>query len=440
MPDPKKREASVSGFHAKPRKISTLWDELEKRGQGYSLMNVASRNDPVWSLRGSHLEFGYDGYRLWQKPALFQLDRRSRRIDYHGIELTLAASAEGIVIRKGSSVRARLAEGEGKVIRFTHGSTAFAHLLDGSVLIINPLIKAVSRGSIPGTAAMDGFMDTNVFRVVRRLNERRGAKSILSVAAEMMPSELCMAQKADLMRAAITNERSRLVVGYFPLIDELNHAYFDLLESEWPEGRVSELYCASVALVDQLLDRVMSAAGQDTLVVVSSDHGAASSRKLLYLNELLAAEGLVRRSGDAYDLRRSMAFYHPSDCGQVVARQNVDRMAALSGLRRALEHARGEHGVDIGMQEGSRDDPYIAFLYPLGDGYFTGHPPGRGRPVLDRGRRGGHHLSPLSPTPWIQAMLGLWSPRSAALTKVLPGVPSDNKDVKSFLLEAMGER
>jgi hypothetical protein len=228
-------------------------------------------------------------------------------------------------------------------------------------------------------------------------------------------------------------------VGYFPLIDVLNHAYCDLLETEWPDGRVSELYCASVALVDKLLERVMQAAGQDTLVVVSSDHGAASSRKLLHLNELLAAEGIVKRSGDEYDLPRSAAFYHPSDCGQVVARHNGDRAAILAALRRALDRARQEFGIDIGMQEGGGDDPYIAFLFPLGDGYFTGNHPGRGRPTLDSARRGGHHLSPLSPTPWIQAMLGLWSPRSAALAKELPAIPTDNKDVKDFLLAAMGE-
>ena len=463
MPDPKRREASVSGFHAKPRRISTLWDALEQRGQGYALMNVAYRNDPVWSSRGSHLEFGYDGYRLWQKPAAFRLDQRGRRINYRGIAFTLAPSADGVVILKGSSVRARLAEGEGKVVQFTQGLRAFAHLLDRSVLIIHPLNKAVIRGSVEGTAAADGFLDTNVFRVVRRLNERRSAKSAsrysadsaeyrgaksagyvgadasLSVAAEMMPSALCMAQKSELMSAAIANERSRLVVGYFPLIDELNHAYFDLLETEWPDGRVSELYCASVALVDQLLHRIMQAAGRDTLVVVSSDHGAASSRKLLHFNELLAAEGIVKRSGEAYDLPRSAAFYHPSDCGQVVARHDADRAAVLAGLQRALKRAHEEFGIDIGVQEGGRDDPYIAFLFPLGDGYFTGNHPGRGRPTLDGGRRGGHHLSPLSPTPWIQAMLGLWSPRSAALARELPAIPVDNKDVKSFLLEVMGE-
>ncbi|MFI5369315.1 MAG: alkaline phosphatase family protein, partial [Spirochaetia bacterium] len=325
MPDPVKPEGSVSGFHAKPRKVSTLWDALEGRGQGYSLMNVAYRNDPVWSSRGSHLQFGYDGYRLWRKPAVFRPGRGGRRIQYRGIELVLRSSADAVVILKGNSVRARLAVGEAHVVQLTRGLKVLAHLLDGSALMFHPLNSAVTRGSIKDSSLSDGFLDTNVFRVVRRMNERRNSGDRIPVSAEMMVSELCMAQKVKLMSGAIADEHSRLVVGYFPLIDELNHAYFDLLETEWPAGRVTELYLAAAALVDKLLERVMHAAGQDTLVVVSSDHGAGSIRKQVHLNELLAAEGLVKRSARAYDLSRSAAFYHPSDCGQVVARSGMDR-------------------------------------------------------------------------------------------------------------------
>jgi hypothetical protein len=175
-------------------------------------------------------------------------------------------------------------------------------------------------------------------------------------------------------------------------------------------------------------------------MVVSSDHGAGPIGSLLHLNELLAAEGLVRRRVDGYDLRASAVFYHPSDCGQVLIRKGIDRKKAMAALRRSIARAHREHGVEIGIQEGVGEDPYLAFLYPLADGYFTGHPPGGGMPVLDTGRRGGHHLSPLSPTPWMQAMLGLWSPRSKSLERELPSLPVENAKVKAFLLETMGMR
>ena len=281
------------------------------------------------------------------------------------------------------------------------------------------------------------FIDTNAFRVVRRINDHREARELVPVAAEMAPSELCMNRKTDLMLSAIAGTSSRLVIGYFPVVDEFNHVYIDRLEQEWPHGRVSELFSACVSSIDRLLSRVMDASDRDTLVVVSSDHGAASSRRLLHINELLAGEGLVRRVPSGYDLRASLAFYHPSDCGQVLARAGIDRKKAMAALQRVIERASAEHGVEIGMKEGAGPDPYLAFLYPLSDGYFTGHAPGPGRPV-SRKAPGGHHLSPLSPTPWIQAVLGLWSPRSRALTREVPPIPAENSNVKDFLLEALG--
>ena len=60
-----------------------------------------------------------------------------------------------------------------------------------------------------------------------------------------------MRQKADLMAAACANRHSRLVMGYFPLVDAFNHSYIDLLESEWPEGRASEVFLACMGLVDE---------------------------------------------------------------------------------------------------------------------------------------------------------------------------------------------
>jgi len=37
------------------------------------------------------------------------------------------------------------------------------------------------------------------------------------------------------------------------------------------------------------------------------------------------------------------------------------------------------------------------------------------------------------------AVWGLWSPRSTGMSKKLPPIPTDNKDVKNSLLESMGE-
>ncbi len=93
-------------------------------------------------------------------------------------------------------------------------------------------------------------------------------------------------------------------------------------------------------------------------------------------------------------------------------------------------------GADIGVLDGKGDSPYLAFLYPRGDMYFTGRPPQGNRPALDTRKAGGHHLSPLSPTPWIQAALGLWSPGGGVKDR-LPFTPRENIEMKRFLMETM---
>jgi len=189
-------------------------------------------------------------------------------------------------------------------------------------------------------------------------------------------------------------------------------------------------------LVDDLLSRVMAEADRDTLIVVSSDHGVSAFRKTLHLNELFAECGLVARSREGYDARRSLAMYHPSDSGLVLARPRADRTAVLAGIRRAMARA-FELGVKIGMEEGRGDDPFVAFLHPLSDAYLTARAPRRGAPVIDRSRSGGQHLSSLAPTPWIQAMLGLWSPRTTSLARDLGDIPTANTMLKSFLLRML---
>jgi hypothetical protein len=461
MPDPRKQEGSVSGFSAQPTGGSLIWEELESRAVGYSLMNVMFRNDPLWARCSSRLDFGYDGYRLWGKPGFYSLDGGKAENSYRGIRFRTIPRGGGLCIAKGSEIRARLRPGRGALVNLTAETRVFAQQLDPSLLILSPLNKAMIRGAVPaldGTSdgTLNGFLDANAFRASRGLNRDRRPAARIPLPAELLLSTASMKQKTDLMLAAASGTHSRLVVGYFPLIDEYNHAYVDMLESEWPQaegqperegavtegpGRATEVFLGCAALVDDLLARLMAVVGPDTLLVVSSDHGAMPHRSVLHVNELFAGSGLVRRrvggsSPNGYDLRRSVAYYHPSDCGQVVVnetearRRGFDRAGLLSRVRAIADNA------GAGLLEGAPQLPYIAFLFPLGDRYFTGRPPRHGRPALDAEKAGGHHLSPLSPTPWIQAVLGLWS--SGAAAGAFGGAPTANRDLKSYLLALMG--
>jgi len=461
MPDPKRREGSVSGFSAQPTAGSLIWEELESRAVGYSLMNVIFRNDPLWAHRGSRLDFGYDGYRLWGKPGFYSLDGGKAEHSYRGISFRTIPRGGEICVAKGSQIRARLVPGQGALVGLTGETRVFAQLLDSSLLVLSPLNKAMVRGAVPASGGMrDGFLDANAFRAARGLNKDRPPAARIPLPAELLLSTASMKQKTDLMLAAAAGTQSRLVVGYFPLIDEYNHAYVDMLESQWPRadgqpegqpegagavtggpGRATEVFLGCAALVDDLLARLMAAAGPDTLLIVSSDHGAMSHRSVLHVNELFVASGLVKRrvggsSPAGYDLRRSAAYYHPSDCGQVVVndaearRRGFDRAGLLSRVRAIADKA------GAGLLEGAPDLPYIAFFFPLGDRYFTGRPPRHCRPALDAHKAGGHHLSPLSPTPWIQAVLGLWS--SSAAVGAFGDAPTANCDLKNYILAQMG--
>ena len=437
MPDPRRPLRSISGFAAPAKPVRAVWDELEELGAGFSLMNVAFRNDRIWARESTELDFAYDGYRSVTGSRVFSVGRRASRVRLQGIELSLERTRGGVVIRKGSRVRAEVLPGDGQTIILTAHLRAYAILLDTSHVVLAPLARPMGRGSFRPPAAEEEFIDFNVFRAVRRLNRGRDERSQIPVSVDMVPAELGMRQKESLMIEAIRGTSSRLVIGYFPLVDEINHSCFDLLDVPQPDPRTLELYLSSARLVDNTVARVMNEADRDALVVLSSDHGVSAFRSSLHVNEIFADCGLVTRKARGYDHRRSSAYYHPSECGIVLARADAGSETVLAGIRRVLDRARDQHGVQIGMDEGRPGDPFIAFIYPLSDTYLTARPPERGGEILVKSRSGGQHLSPLAPTPWIQAMVGLWTPRTESLRNELDGIPTANGMLKGFLMRML---
>ncbi len=433
MPDPTRPRRSMLGFYAPVQGLRTIWSELEERGLGYSLMNVAFRNDPLWSLRESRLRFGYDGYRTWKKPRVFPLSGRRQRIVLEGIEVQLLPGRSGVALVKGGTTRAVVPWDGSLGIRVTRGLSVRAYAIGTRALLVCPLTTPTVHGAAPPAGARAGFQDGDAFRFVRRWREGDPEAEEIPVAAEMSPTVASFGQKAALMAAAAADPLARLVIGYFPNIDELNHSYADLIESEWPHGRGARLLLDCAGLVDELLQRLMDRADQDTLLVVSSDHGVVPHRRELHLNELFADVGLVRRCRGGYDPARSVAYYHPSDCGQVVL-GGIREGPPLPAIRRALDRAAADFSAPIALLEAGPQDPYLAFLYPLSDVHLTGRPPASGKPVIQR-KVGGDHLSPLAPTPWIQAILGLWSARGRLEGGGSP--PTDNARVKDFILGAL---
>jgi hypothetical protein len=220
-------------------------------------------------------------------------------------------------------------------------------------------------------------------------------------------------------------------------MDEASHSWIHAWEPRPADERAHRLFAGCASMIDAFLADFMASADPDTLLVLSSDHGALPFRRLLHVNEALADAGLVRRAAGGYDWARSAAWYHPSDCGQVVVndreshRRGLSRPKLAAAVRAAVENANRVHGARIAVVDAGPDDPFLMLLHPQADTYFTGDPPSPGRPALNSRRSGGHHLGPLTPSPWIDALLGLWSPREGS--RIPEGAPGRNVEVKDFL-------
>jgi hypothetical protein len=250
-----------------------------------------------------------------------------------------------------------------------------------------------------------------------------------------------MRQKLDLVHWSIRNTPASLTICYVPLMDEFNHTWFHLCEPAPADPRAGQLFLACGDMIDTFLADLMAQADREMLLVVSSDHGALPFRRLLHLNEAFADVGLVRRAGIGYDHARSAAWYHPSDCGQVVVNEREVRRRGLAvpalraAARAAVRRASDVYSARIAAVEPGPSDPFLLYLYPESDTYFTGDPTSPGKPALNPRRSGGHHLSPLTPNPWIDALFGLWSPRPGA--RAADGTPVRSTEVKEFLLRRL---
>jgi hypothetical protein len=437
-------DRSVSGFAVERKAGTAIWEDLEASGRTFSIMNVGFRRDRVWSDPFPHLAFAYDGYRNLRPPSHVDVHPGSSRIAFEGIDLDVRRRSGRVELRRGNQLLARLAPGEATNVPLTRGTRSWAHLLSAGALSLYPDSPAVVRlgpaapaglGQPPGA---ERYRDMSAFRRTRRLLEHARDGETVTVESELLPAQAAMRQKSDLVHWAVRNTPASLTICYMPLMDEFNHTWFHLCESAPMEPRAEQLFLACGAMIDAFLADLMAQADRETLLVVSSDHGALPFRRMLHLNETFADAGLVCRAGFGYDYARSAAWYHPSDCGQVVVNEREVRRRGLAvpalgaAVQAAVRRASDTYDARIAVVEPGPSDPFLLYLYPESDTYFTGDPPSPGKPALNPRRSGGHHLSPLTPSAWIDALFGIWSPRPGA--RAADGAPARSTEVKEFLL------
>jgi hypothetical protein len=341
-------------------------------------------------------------------------------------------------LHRGSRLLAVLAPGEIKPVQLSRAIPAVAYS-NGSYLFLSTSSRPHIRAAKHLRTRLEPLVPESIFHGnLFRFARNQGA---LSIDEEMRLSQHATAQTGELALAAVREVSSPLTIAYFSLIDELSHVYLDQIERQWPEGRASELLRRCFRLIDSFIGKIMDSLGDQTLLVLSADHGQAPYRRALHLNDLLAEAGLVRlsrdRSNPGYDLRHSVAYYHPSNCGQVVVNAKQADRAGLSRneiseqVLRCVDRANDDLGVEIGHFRGGETDPFLVFLYPRSDTHLRGRY-SYGGGTVNPGLKGGQHLSPLCPNPWIQAMLALWAPSGLSFEKT--SIPDRNTGVKEFLL------
>jgi hypothetical protein len=461
MPDYGGRlERAVSGFGVPITGKEPIWEELERRGRSYTLFNAAFRKDPVWARGYRGYDLLLDAYRNHQaESSWIRLDGKGEPFSLGRRSLRFESGEDGVYLFRGRRLLASLSPGEIRPLELSRTTSAVGYS-NGQCLFLSASSRPHLRISRRLRSEASRMVPAAVYHgSLFRHSRREGG---LSVDEEMRLSEHVTTQMGELALACVRQIPSDLTILYFSLIDELGHVYLDQIEALWPEGRAAELLRRCYRLLDTYIGKIMDSIGQtgqgeNTLLVLSADHGQAPFRRVLHLNDLLAEVGLVRRAEDGtvkggraggrarggYDLSRSVAYYHPANCGQVVVNPRQARKAGLSreqiGERvlYCLARANQSYGSGIAHLWGGENDPYLLFLYPRSDTHLSGRYRA-GADVVDTELKGGQHLSPLCPTPWMQAMLALWSPSGLPFDGGT--VPDRNTGVKELLLGYLFDR
>jgi len=110
-------------------------------------------------------------------------------------------------------------------------------------------------------------------------------------------------EREDVFFEALRLTRSGMCACVFDLPDRIQHMFYRYVDEKHParHDKTNEQSCRAIddvyRTMDKLLGRVMSVLGEDSALIVLSDHGFSSFRRGVDLNSWLAQEGyLVRRA------------------------------------------------------------------------------------------------------------------------------------------------
>jgi len=116
----------------------------------------------------------------------------------------------------------------------------------------------------------------------------------------------------------LKEERFDSLIMHYHLIDSLNHTYLSSLCRNFPgydekhAERVEKVYKDSYRIIDKMIGKIVSSAGKDAVIVVTSDHSALPCWNYVSVEAALASSGLMKYNEDyEIDMKRSQVFvYH----------------------------------------------------------------------------------------------------------------------------------
>ena len=294
-------------------------------------------------------------------------------------------------------------------------------------------------GSVPGALAGLGALDTLEldYNLLTATDP-----AVLALLAGLDPEWSRTQTVPPTGLSAATQSETAIALSWVPISYTQNTGYYEVSYATTPGGpyavhgttanKAAAGYLASdldPATIYYFVVRTWSAAvgyqqsdlwSPYTAEVVAGTTGAPTATQMRTEMERMAAAARVR--GERAPLIAALKGLA----------ELCDRLEAWAAARAAVERANAVHGARIAVLEPGPSDPFLLYLYPGSDTYFTGDPPSPGKPALNPRRSGGHHLSPLTPDPWINALTGLWSPRPGA--RAVDGAPVRSTEVKEFLL------
>jgi predicted AlkP superfamily phosphohydrolase/phosphomutase len=181
--------------------------------------------------------------------------------------------------------------------------------------------------------------------------------------------------------------------------DKVQHLFWrfldpDLVETE-PSKRYSEVRERSLGFyrkLDQNIEKLVTAAGPDTDVLMTSDHGFGPTDEILYINEWLSRQGYLRWADTA----------RGTGTGQLVADRMKDHLGTIDWKNTVAYCPTPSSNAiyikrDNGNGQGVKDSEYLRFCLKLQEDLLGMRDQGTGQPVVM-----GADLPKLEGTPYVE--------------------------------------